>query len=149
MDRFIIRTGIGYPPENIEKTIIRGGSIRDEIMQMPVLLVQNDIVVARQCIRQDIYISDKIVEYMYRLIRETRNNPLILSGISTRGGINMADAAKARAYLEGRDYVIPEDVQSVAVAVGAHRLVLNQENEGLNKEELLDSLLKNIEVPLA
>ena len=60
----------------------------------------------------------------------------------------MADAARAHAYLEGRDYVVPEDVRETSVAVGAHRLVLKMENEELNKEELLRSLLKNIPVPL-
>ncbi len=148
MDRFLIRTGIGYPPENIEKAIIRGGSIRDEIRNMPVLLPHDDIVTAQRCVKEGIYISEKVAEYIFKTVLETRNHPLIASGISTRGAINMADAARAHAYLEGRDYVIPEDVKAVAVAVGAHRLVLNPENEALNKEEILHSILKNIEVPL-
>ncbi|HKZ16557.1 MAG TPA: MoxR family ATPase [Geobacteraceae bacterium] len=149
MDRFLIRTGIGYPPENIEKAIIKGGSIRDEIRNMPVMIPHEDIIAAQRCVREDIYISDKIVDYVFRVVHETRSHPLIMSGISTRGGISVADAARAHAYLEGRDYVVPEDVQAVAVAVGAHRLLLNQENEGLNKEEVLNSILKNIQVPLA
>ena len=73
---------------------------------------------------------------------------MILTGISTRGGINLAEAARINAYLEGRGYVVPEDVKSVAVPVGAHRLICRAENEGLNKEELLEAILKNIPVPL-
>ncbi|MEI8356487.1 MAG: AAA family ATPase, partial [Deltaproteobacteria bacterium] len=84
----------------------------------------------------------------FQLVTETRKHSPILSGISTRGGINIADSAKAHAFLKGRNYVIPEDVKAVAVPVGAHRLVLKMENEDLNKEELLDSVLKNIAVPL-
>lgn len=148
MDRFLIRTGIGYPPENIEKSIIKGGSIRDEIRQMPVIISREDILEAQKSVKE-IFISDKIVDYIFRIVLETRNHPLIMSGVSTRGGISLADAAKAHAYLEGREYVVPEDVKSVAVAVGAHRLVMNRENEGLNKEEVLSSILKNIQVPLA
>jgi MoxR-like ATPase len=148
MDRFLIRTGIGYPTETVEKAIIKGGSIRDEIKNMPVLVSLEDILAAQKFVKEGIYLSDKIVDYIFQLVAETRNHSLILSGISTRGGINIADSAKAHAFLNGRDYVIPEDVKDVALPVGAHRLVLNMENEGLNKEELLHSVLKNIAVPL-
>jgi MoxR-like ATPase len=148
MDRFLIRTGIGYPPEIIEKAIIKGGSIRDEIKTMPVLVSLEDILAARRFVKEGIFISDKIVDYIFQLVVATRNHPLVVSGISTRGGINLADSAKAHAFLAGRDYVIPEDVKAVAVPVGAHRLVLEMENGNLNKEELLHSVLKNIAVPL-
>jgi MoxR-like ATPase len=148
MDRFLIRTGIGYPPENIEKAIIKGGSVRDEIMNMPVLLERDDIMSARGAVKENIFLSDKIVDYIFRIVNETRNNSLVLSGVSTRGGINMADAARANAYLEGRDYVIPEDVKVTAVSTGAHRLVLKPENGALDKEEILHSILRNIAVPL-
>jgi MoxR-like ATPase len=148
MDRFLIRTGIGYPPENIEKTIIKGGSIRDEIMNMPVLLESDAVVAARRAVKENIFLSDKIVEYVFRIVNETRNHSLVLTGVSTRGGISMADAARANAYLEGRDYVIPEDVKETAVSTAAHRLVLKPENGALNKEEILHSILRNIAVPL-
>jgi len=60
----------------------------------------------------------------------------------------MAEAAKAHAFLEGRDYVAPEDVKAIAVPVGAHRLILTPENEALDKEELFKAVLKNIEIPI-
>lgn len=148
MDRFLIRTGIGYPPEKIEKAIIRGGSIRDEIKNMLVLASLDDILDAQRSVKHEIYISEKIIDYIFMLVEATRNHPLLLSGISTRGGINIADSAKAHAFLAGRDYVIPEDVKAVAVPVGAHRLVANQENEALNKEDILLSLLRKLPVPL-
>jgi MoxR-like ATPase len=148
MDRFLIRTGIGYPPDNIEKTIIKGGSIRDEIKSMSPLISVEEIKGAQAFIKEGIYLSDKVVDYIFSLVSASRSHPVVASGISTRGGINLADSAKAHAFLEGRDYVIPEDVKSVAVSVGAHRLVLRMENGNVNKEELLRSLLKDIEVPL-
>jgi MoxR-like ATPase len=148
MDRFLIRTGIGYPPENIEKAIIRGGSVRDEIMNMPVLLERDDIMTARRAVKENVFLSDKIVDYIFRIVNETRNHSLVLSGISTRGGISMVDAARANAYLEGRDYVMPEDVKETAVSTGAHRLVLKPENGEIDKEEILHSILRNIAVPL-
>ncbi len=148
MDRFLIRTGVGYPPENIEKAIIKGGSIRDEIRSMPVLLDREDIIAAGKFVKEGVYFSDKVIDYVFQLVQESRNHPLTLSGISTRGGINLADAARAHAYLEGRDYVIPEDVKEISVAVGAHRLVLKLENAELNKEEILRSIMKKIPVPM-
>jgi MoxR-like ATPase len=148
MDRFLIRTGIGYPPDEIEKAIIKGGSIRDEIQNLTPLVQIEDILEARSTVKEKVYLSDKIVEYIFSIVSATRNNPFILSGVSTRGGINMADAAKAHAFLEGRDFVIPEDVKAIAVPVGAHRLILTPENEALDKEDLLQAVLKNIEIPI-
>jgi MoxR-like ATPase len=148
MDRFLIRTGIGYPPDEIEMAIIKGGSIRDEIQNLTPLVQIEDILEARSTVKEKVYLSDKIVEYIFSIVSATRNNPFILSGVSTRGGINMADAAKAHAFLEGRDFVIPEDVKAIAVPVGAHRLILTPENEALDKEDLLQAVLKNIEIPI-
>jgi MoxR-like ATPase len=148
MDRFLIRAGIGYPPDEIEKVIIKGGSIRDEIQSLTPLVQIEDILEARVAVKEKIYLSDKIVDYIFTIVAATRAHPFILSGISTRGGINMADAAKAHAYLEGRDFVIPEDVKAVAVPVGAHRLIVTPENESLDKEDLFQSVLKNIDIPI-
>jgi len=148
MDRFLIRAGIGYPPDEIEKAIIQGGSIRDEIQNLTPLVQIEDILEARSVVKEKVYLSEKIVEYIFSIVSATRNNPFILTGVSTRGGINMADAAKAHAYLEGRDFVIPEDVKAIAVPVGAHRLILSQENEALDKEDLFKAVLKNIEIPI-
>jgi MoxR-like ATPase len=148
MDRFIIRSGIGYPPDDIEKEIFRHGSIRDDIRNIPPLVRAEDILEARQAVREGVYISEKVTEYIFAIVAQTRSHPLIVSGISTRGGINLVEAAKANAYLDGRDYVAPGDVQAIAAPVGSHRLICRPENENLNKEEILGSILKNIPVPL-
>jgi len=148
MDRFLIRAGIGYPPESVEKAIIKGGSIRDELKNLTPLLEIDDIIEARKSVKEKVYLSDKIVEYIFAVVAATRSHPFIMSGISTRGGINMADAAKANAFLEGRDFVIPEDVKAVAVPTGAHRLIMNPENEAVDKEELLNELLRGIDIPM-
>jgi MoxR-like ATPase len=148
MDRFIIRSGIGYPPDDIEKEIFRHGSIRDDLRNIPTLVSTEDILEARQAVKEGVYISEKVTEYIFAIVAMTRNHPLIVTGISTRGGINLVEAAKANAYLEGREYVAPGDVQAIATPVGSHRLICRTENENLNKEELLGSILKKIPVPL-
>jgi MoxR-like ATPase len=148
LDRFLISTGVGYPPSDIEKGIIRNGSIRGEIRRIEAILTLDDIQGARQTVRESIYLSDKVVDYIYALMAASRSHAMILAGISTRGGINLADAARAMAFLEGRDYVIPEDVQHIAAPAAAHRLILQPEHEGLRKEELLCAIVRQLPVPL-
>lgn len=148
IDRFLIRTGIGYPPPATEKTIIRTGSNRDEIRAIEPLVnaeeIGNHISIA-----SGVYLSEKLTDYLYAILEASRNHPLIQTGISTRGGISLADAARASAFLAGREYVIPEDIRELAIPVTAHRILLRSENEGLDKEGVLKSLLENIPVPLS
>lgn len=147
LDRFLIKTGIGYPPEEVEKKIFTGGSIRNEIRDISPVVGMDAILAARHEVRL-VQISQKVVDYIYAIVAETRHHPMVDSGISTRGGISIADAARAVAYLDGRDFVIPEDVKEVVVAVGAHRLILKSDQSGVRKEEVLASILSNIQVPI-
>ena len=148
MDRFIMKTGIGYPPEEIEKEILMHGSIRDEILHIPAMVSREDLLEAIRAVRTSVYLGEKVTEYLYAIIKATRNHPLILTGISTRGGIGLVDAAKASAYLEGRSFVVPEDVREMARVVCAHRLIFGPEQEGLDKEQILNAILKEIPLPL-
>ncbi|MEJ2199435.1 MAG: MoxR family ATPase [Desulfuromonadaceae bacterium] len=148
LDRFSLHTGIGYPPESVEKTIIRGGSIREQLRQLQPLISRREISEAKQAIAARIYLSEKVVDYIFAIVAATRDCPQLLTGISTRGGITLAAAAKSAAYLDGRDYVIPEDVKAVTLAGGAHRLILRPEHETLNKREVLKSLLQKLPLPL-
>ncbi|MDF1580739.1 MAG: AAA family ATPase [Desulfuromonadales bacterium] len=149
MDRFLITTGVGYPPPAIEKEIIRAGSIREEIRAMHALLTLDDILTARRFIHEEIQLGDRVLDYIHTLIVATRDHEMLLSGISTRGGIAIADAARAAAYLRGRAYVIPEDVREMILPVGAHRLIPRAEHETLGKREVLQSIVAARPVPLA
>jgi len=148
MDRFLIKTGIGYPPEEVEKGILRQGSIRNEILHIPAMVTREDLLEAIRTVRGEVYIGEKVTDYVYAVIKATRNHPLILTGISTRGGIGMVDAAKGTAYLQGRAFVAPEDVRDVAHAVCPHRLIFRPEQEGVDKEQILNAILKEIPLPL-
>lgn len=149
MDRFLIRTGLGYPPQEVEQAIIRHGSVREEIRNIPALLSGDVILRAQQAVRNEIYLSEKVSAYIMAIISATRSHELVAAGISTRGGISIALTARVNAYLDGRDYVTPEDVQTVVIPVGAHRLVCRAENESLDKEEIIRSVLSLVPVPLA
>lgn len=147
LDRFLITTGIGYPPKELEKEIIRQGGIRQKILEIEALLSYDDILEARHAVGQ-IILSDKLIDYIYALAEASREHPYVLAGISTRGAISLATAARAAAYLDNRNYVIPEDVKLVAIVVGAHRLILRPEHESLNKQEVLRSILQSVAIPL-
>ncbi len=148
LDRFLLVTGLGYPPENLEKEIIRNGGIHEKIRDLTPLLSHDEMLVARKTVRE-VQLGDKLVDYIFALVAATRSHPYLISGLSTRGALNLAAAVRASAYLEGRDYVIPEDIQLLVVPVGAHRLILRAEHETLVKTEVLQSIVDSIPVPRA
>ncbi|MCF8056488.1 MAG: MoxR family ATPase [Desulfocapsa sp.] len=147
MDRFLITTGIGYPPEDLEKAIIRQGGIRKKMNEIEPIVSRIEIEEARQAV-SGIHLSDKLVDYIFKIAHATREHPFTVSGISTRGAISMASAARAVAYLENRNYVIPEDIKLIASPVAAHRLIFLPEHESLNKQEVLQSILQTVPVPI-
>lgn len=147
LDRFLAATGIGYPPAELEQQIIRNGSVRHQLEHIAPQLGRTQILEARDAVGQ-IKLGSRVAEYIHALVVESRRHPLVLSGISTRGGINLADAARAEAYLNGRGYVIPEDVQEISVPVAAHRLILKAEHETQDKKEIIRSLLQDLPVPM-
>ena len=113
------------------------------------LISVEELLAARRAVRSEVHLSPKIVEYIYRLTTATRDHRLLMAGVSTRGAIGLADAARASAFVAGRDHVIPEDVKHLFVPVCAHRLLLRPEHEVLDRKEILQSLLDTTPVPLA
>jgi MoxR-like ATPase len=148
MDRFSIRTGMGYPAEEIEKAIIRYGSIRNDIRAITPLVAAGNIQEGISTVAGKVFLSEKLAAYIYSIVAATRNHPLIQTGISTRGAINLAETAKASAFLSKRDFVLPEDIKEMAIPVEAHRLILRAGHETVDKEALLHELLAAIPVPL-
>ena len=96
----------------------------------------------------EVYLSDAVVGYIYALVAATRSHAMIQTGLSTRAAINLAQAARAAAFLEGRDFVAPEDVKGIAAAVCSHRLVMRPEHEAVRRGELLRTLISDIALPL-
>ncbi len=148
LDRFLMTTGIGYPSAEMEKQILRHGSIRDELSEITPQLHKDELLATTKYIRSEIMLGDLVIDYIHTLIDTSRSHPHIAAGLSTRAGLSLAAAAKAEAYLNGRNYVVPEDIQHIAVPVAAHRLIFNPEYQMLNKEEVFRSLLEKIPVPM-
>ena len=147
LDRFLICTGIGYPPEQLEKAIIAGGGVREKLGRIAPVVTADDLLAARRAV-DVVHLSDKVIEYIHTLVRATRDHPMIRTGLSTRAAINLAQAARAAAFLEGRDYVAPDDVRGIIVAVCAHRLVMRLDHETVDRGGLLRELIAHIALPL-
>lgn len=147
LDRFLICTGIGYPSETLERKIIAGGGIRERIGAMVPLVSSAEIMAARSNV-QAVYLSDKVISYIHNLVLATRSHDLIQTGLSTRAAINLAQAAKAAAFLSGRDYVAPDDVKGIAGAVCGHRLVMRSDMTAADRGGVIRTIIAGIALPL-
>jgi MoxR-like ATPase len=148
---------VGYPSRKEEQMIIRQNV---QGMAAPVIspvVSMQEILNARQMVR-DIYLDEKVEQYILDIVFATRNpveykleglGPVISYGSSPRGSINLAIAAKAQAFLTGRGYVIPDDVQSICYDVLRHRIGLTYEAEAENisAENVLEQILEKIQMP--
>ncbi len=147
LDRFLLCTGIGYPPEHLEKEIIAGGGIRERLSNMTPLVTSEEILAARREVHS-VYLSEKILGYIYELVIATRSHSLIQTGLSTRAAINLAQVARASAFLAGRDFVAPEDVKNSVVAVCGHRLVMRSDMSASDRGGVLRTIISDIALPL-
>lgn len=146
LDRFIMKISIGYPPRSAEKEILRGGSKREELHNINPFLSKDDILFIQNQVKE-IYISDKITEYILDIVSATRKSKYLYAGLSTRGALAIVATAKANAYLNKRDYVIPEDIRELAEFVITHRVIFKEEYEG-SKREIIRSLVESIKTPV-
>ena len=143
MDRFMIKTSIGYPSKEAERAILRSGSQREELKNISPLFTQDEIIEIQMDIEKTIHVSDKILDYLLVLTEKTRTNPSISVGISTRGAMALLGLAKTLAWMQGRDYVIPEDVKLMAPDVLLHRIRLRSGADA-DKAEVLRALFAEI-----
>lgn len=148
MDRFSIRLSIGYPAPQDERDMVlsrQSGNpldlVRQVVTRQELLELQNQA--------DAVYIKPDVVDYMVSLISATRSDPMILRGASPRATLSMASMAKAVAMLKGRDYVTPEDVQTVFTDTISHRLLLAPEAEArdVSAAKLLQEILRRTPAP--
>jgi MoxR-like ATPase len=157
LDRFLMHVRVGYPSEQAETAILnlvrQESSVRSAVMPAPFRLSQDDVFAARQEIL-GIYMSEPVERYIVALTMATREGrgelrSLLEYGASPRGTIALDQCSRALAWLEGRDYVSPEDVQAVAHDVLRHRLLLtfDAEAQGITSDRVVDLLLDQVPVP--
>ncbi|WP_114792454.1 AAA family ATPase [Niabella yanshanensis] len=157
VDRFIMKVIVRYPEMQEEQLILRSNvqSVKAPEIK-PVVNIQ-DVLYARDLVR-DIYLDEKVEQYILDIIFATRYpgryelkrlEPLIAYGASPRGSINLALAGKARAFLNKRGFVMPEDIRSIAHDVLRHRIGLTYEAEAenINVENIIDEIIGKVNVP--
>lgn len=146
LDRFLMKISIGYPSRELEKEILKKGSLREEIGEITPILGPKEVIELQEMAKK-IKVSEKIYDYVIDIIEETRRNPQILVGLSTRGGLSLISSAKAKALLYERDYVIPEDIKTLAPFVITHRLIFRDHTDK-DRQSFVESLLMKIPVPI-
>ncbi len=128
MDRFLLRVSIGYPTAEVERAIIESRGFRGvEASVKPV--VTGEQVAAMQERVAEVRASEPVLDYLQRLVAGTRDNPYLSLGVSTRGAIALHRACQARAYLHGRDHVLPDDVKTLFSPVCSHRVMSKRYHE--------------------
>ncbi|MDV3103786.1 AAA family ATPase [Thermococcus waiotapuensis] len=150
LDRFLVRLRVGYPLREEEMEILRRRMARkrEEVDIKPV--TNPEEVVEMQRAVEDVYVSDAILEYITSIITATREDKKDIEiGASPRGSLALLKLSRAYAALEGRDYVIPDDVKKVAVPALSHRLILKRElwYTRVSQESIMEKLLDRVPVP--
>ncbi|MEI3336757.1 MAG: AAA family ATPase [Clostridium sp.] len=148
LDRFMIKLTMGYPDMESEIEILKGKQKKVPLDEINTVVTKEDILVMQDLV-ENIYIHEKIYEYIVTLISKTRNHPLIDLGVSPRGSVALTKLAKATAFLKNRDYVVPEDIQEIFKDVTIHRIILNTKARISNtsEEKILLDILNSVSVP--
>jgi MoxR-like ATPase len=146
LDRFLMKISIGYPSREAEKEIIKSGSKREELYKIQPFVSKEEIIKIQEEIK-NVYVSDKIADYILDIVWATRESKYLESGLSTRGTLAIVNTAKTNAYMEGRDFVIPEDIKKLYKYVIPHRVIFKPEYES-QKEEIIKTIVESIPTPI-
>ena len=148
MDRFLIKTTIGYPSHDVSVSILKQVNVTDRASTVHAVLTGNDVLRMR-AISETVHLDDAILEYIVRLVEATRHNERIQVGSSMRGALALTRCARVWAASNNRGYVVPDDVKQLAVAVLAHRITLTAEATfaGSTPELMIEQILENVPAP--
>ncbi|WP_461866516.1 AAA family ATPase [Thermococcus sp.] len=150
LDRFLVRLRVGYPSKGEEIEILKRRIARKKEEVDINRITTPDQVVEMQRAIEDIYVSDAVLEYITDIVTATRENKREIDvGASPRGSLALLKLSRAYAALEGRDYVIPDDVKAMAIPALSHRLILKRElwYTKVSQENVMQRLLEKVPVP--
>ena len=149
MDRFNVRLSVGYPKAGDERNMILARQDGVNPLDNVCRILSPHNLVSMQKAVSHVYMNQTIVNYIVDLINKTRNHPHISRGASPRATLAVVSMAKATAFINGRDYVIPEDVKSVFSITVAHRLYLSPEaiSKKIKEEAILSEIIKTVPIP--
>jgi len=151
LDRFIFKIDVQYPSLQEEISILNSqhGKSQATLLESVQKVLSPIELLQFRSIIQAVIVEDKLIEFIAKIVNETRNNPALYLGASPRASLAILRASKANAAIKGRDFVTPEDIKEMALPVLRHRIILTPEKEmeGTTADELIENILKTIEVP--
>lgn len=145
MDRFHMRISLGYPDRKAERDLLTGADRRELLVSLPTVLDAAWLQQLQQQVQQ-VHAADPLLDYVQDLIDATRSGRWFVQGLSPRAGIALLKASKAQAFLEGRNYVAPDDVQAVLVQTIAHRLT-PVASSSLGSAEQVAAMMQSVPLP--
>ena len=148
LDRFMMKVSMGYPTFDEQVKILKLREGKDPLDDITSVVSTDELLNMLKEVNH-VFTDEKIYRYITSLTEETRKNEYIRLGISPRGAISLAAAARAWAYIEGRDYVIPEDIDEIFIDVCSHRLVMEPKAklDGVDAVKVLEEIKNNITAP--
>ncbi len=146
LDRFFMKLSMGYMDRNQEKEILGRKDAKDIISELQQVVNNEDMKVVTKEIEQ-VSVSDDVSDYIMDIVERTRNNPSLSTGVSARGSLALYKASQILAAINGRSYVIPEDVKKEAAYILPHRVVTAVGSHA-NSEQIIERVLNEVAVPL-
>ena len=146
LDRFVMRLSLGYPSDEEEVSVLRNFLSGDPFEELTPVVSQADILEAKAQARK-VHLSEELQTYMVKLVTATRNKGSIRLGVSTRGLLALQRCAQCYAYLQDRDYVVPDDIKALVVPVWAHRIRPTGSLRTVTGEKILRDILSETSVP--
>ena len=145
LDRFLMRVELGYPDPVSEREMLLGADPRTLIAGIPTVISSQQLLKIQQQVLQ-IKVSDSLVDYLQRLVLFTRTDTSFQCGLSPRGALAVLQCARAWALIQGRSYVIPEDIQTIMPGVAGHRLKGSMEQSSQAGEVLVQKALNAVDI---
>ncbi|MDF1518989.1 MAG: MoxR family ATPase [Brevefilum sp.] len=148
LDRFLMRIDLGYTSASNEIKILEKQRLVHPIVELQPVLEVEEILYAQEAIKQ-VHVSDPIKKYIVEIVRKTRTHPEVFLGASPRGSLGLFRAGQARAALDGRDYVLPDDIKYLAPYVLPHRVVVGPAARltDISSEKIVREILESVPVP--
>lgn len=147
LDRFLLRLSLGYPEADEERDLLISRRLDDPVAALPAVASKEDLL-RLQAGAEEVRIETSVADYILSIAAATRKDRRFALGVSTRGALALAAASRALALLEGRSFVLPEDVKALAVPVLAHRVLVEGRDDGsIGAAEVIDDLLHTLPVP--
>jgi len=149
LDRFAIQFGLDYPSMDAELEMINSQRTQSPLEKIKPVISCSDILELQRVVRE-ISIEDSVSRYLLTIIRATREDDRLRLGASPRSSLMISRCAQATAFINKRDYVIPDDIKSIAIPVLAHRIMLSSQSlhSGISKQEIINEIVEKTKVPL-